>query len=126
MTGLGKTAVVLLAVPLLMAGGLVALGVAALLPAGACPVETVGPIRSGEATTTVDPTGNSTLAADPSSPTPSGAAATGRPDACAGWVLPLPAGSYQITSGYGPRWGTFHYGVDLAAPPGTPIYAAAS
>lgn len=43
-----------------------------------------------------------------------------------GWVLPLPAGSYRISSGYGPRGATFHYGTDFAAPPGTPIYAAAA
>jgi hypothetical protein len=30
-----------------------------------------------------------------------------------GWVLPLPAGSYQNSSGYRPR-GTFHYGTDFA------------
>ena len=28
----------------------------------------------------------------------------------------------RMTSGYGARWGTFHYGIDLAAPLGTPIY----
>jgi murein DD-endopeptidase MepM/ murein hydrolase activator NlpD len=30
-----------------------------------------------------------------------------------------------FTSGYGPRWGTFHYGIDIAAPIGSPIYAVA-
>jgi murein DD-endopeptidase MepM/ murein hydrolase activator NlpD len=52
----------------------------------------------------------------------------GLPGGCGpgGWALPLPAGSYQITSGYGPRWGTFHYGTDFAAPAGTPIYAVAA
>lgn len=42
------------------------------------------------------------------------------------WVMPLPEGSYRITSGFGMRWGRFHAGVDLAAPTGTPIYAVAS
>jgi murein DD-endopeptidase MepM/ murein hydrolase activator NlpD len=46
--------------------------------------------------------------------------------ATTGWVLPLPTGSYQMSSGYGPRGGTFHYGTDFAAPTGTPIYAAAA
>lgn len=31
-----------------------------------------------------------------------------------------------ITSGFGPRWGSFHPGLDIGAPEGTPIYAAAS
>ena len=31
----------------------------------------------------------------------------------------------RLTSMYGPRWGTMHYGLDLAAPMLTPEYAAA-
>ncbi|WP_227984605.1 M23 family metallopeptidase [Nocardia spumae] len=30
-----------------------------------------------------------------------------------------------FSSGYGGRWGTFHYGIDIAAPIGSPIYAVA-
>jgi murein DD-endopeptidase MepM/ murein hydrolase activator NlpD len=37
----------------------------------------------------------------------------------------LPVQGARFTSGYGSRWGTFHYGIDLAAPIGTPEYAAA-
>ncbi|MEU2004517.1 peptidoglycan DD-metalloendopeptidase family protein [Rhodococcus sp. NPDC019627] len=39
---------------------------------------------------------------------------------------PMRGGTYQLTSGFGPRWGSFHRGVDFAAPLGTPIYAATS
>lgn len=38
---------------------------------------------------------------------------------------PMKPGTYQQSSGYGPRWGTHHNGVDFAAPVGTPIYAPA-
>lgn len=38
------------------------------------------------------------------------------------WVLPVK--QYELTSSYGPRWGTNHNGIDLAGPVGTPIYAA--
>jgi murein DD-endopeptidase MepM/ murein hydrolase activator NlpD len=31
-----------------------------------------------------------------------------------------------ITSGFGPRWGSFHYGLDIGAGFGTPIHAAAA
>jgi murein DD-endopeptidase MepM/ murein hydrolase activator NlpD len=40
------------------------------------------------------------------------------------WLPPLPKGSYRISSSYGPRWGTTHGGLDMAAPYGTPIFAA--
>ncbi|MEG0388950.1 MAG: G5 domain-containing protein, partial [Niameybacter sp.] len=35
-------------------------------------------------------------------------------------------GAGRLSSPYGSRWGTFHRAVDIAAPAGTPIYAAAS
>lgn len=38
------------------------------------------------------------------------------------WVDPLP--SAVLTSCFCARWGTFHWGIDLAAPIGTPFYAA--
>jgi murein DD-endopeptidase MepM/ murein hydrolase activator NlpD len=40
------------------------------------------------------------------------------------WLLPLPKGSFRVSSCFEPRWGTFHYGVDMAAPAGTPFHAA--
>lgn len=39
--------------------------------------------------------------------------------------LVLPVVGATKTSGFGSRWGTFHQGVDFAAPVGTPLYAAA-
>jgi len=41
-----------------------------------------------------------------------------------GWVRPI--GNACVTSGYGPRWGSFHAGYDLLRPWGMPIRAAAS
>jgi murein DD-endopeptidase MepM/ murein hydrolase activator NlpD len=37
----------------------------------------------------------------------------------------LPVSGARLTSTFGPRWGTYHYGIDLAAPMHTPEYAAA-
>ena len=34
--------------------------------------------------------------------------------------------SGRFTSGFGPRWGTFHNGTDFGAPIGTPMFAAKS
>lgn len=40
-----------------------------------------------------------------------------------GFVLPAHG---EFTSGFGPRWGTFHAGIDIANAIGTPIYAVAA
>jgi murein DD-endopeptidase MepM/ murein hydrolase activator NlpD len=50
---------------------------------------------------------------------PAGSVEQGAPDV---WLLPVR--QFTITSLYEARWGGFHYGVDMAAPYGTPIYAA--
>ncbi|WP_448642334.1 M23 family metallopeptidase [Geodermatophilus sp. URMC 63] len=55
---------------------------------------------------------------------PAGAAAAvcpGLPVAAGSWIRPT-AGT--VTSGFGPRWGTLHAGVDLAGPRDSPVYAA--
>lgn len=39
------------------------------------------------------------------------------------FASPIPLGAYSFTSGYAMRWGSFHGGLDLAAPLGTPIHA---
>jgi murein DD-endopeptidase MepM/ murein hydrolase activator NlpD len=40
------------------------------------------------------------------------------------WLNPMRPGTYHISSCFCPRWGSFHYGEDMAAPWGTPFYAA--
>lgn len=40
----------------------------------------------------------------------------------ASWSSPI-GGMIFLTSGFGPRWGAFHRGLDFGAPAGTPIFA---
>lgn len=40
------------------------------------------------------------------------------------YIWPLEDGKYTITSKYGPRWGRFHYGVDMGLPTGNKVFAA--
>ncbi|MGW4356842.1 peptidoglycan DD-metalloendopeptidase family protein [Nocardia sp. NPDC004582] len=39
--------------------------------------------------------------------------------------MPMAAGTYQLTSGFGPRGDKYHYGQDFGSTAGQPIYAAA-
>ncbi|MEV0732255.1 peptidoglycan DD-metalloendopeptidase family protein [Polymorphospora sp. NPDC050346] len=46
--------------------------------------------------------------------------------AAGGWTFPLPRGQYAVGSGFGPRGGRLHAGVDLMARKEVPILAAAA
>ncbi|MGB7363589.1 MAG: M23 family metallopeptidase, partial [Rhodococcus sp. (in: high G+C Gram-positive bacteria)] len=52
-----------------------------------------------------------------------GAGAPGAPVPAGTHVKPTDPAATTLTSGFGPRWGTNHNGVDFAGPIGTPIYA---
>jgi murein DD-endopeptidase MepM/ murein hydrolase activator NlpD len=56
-------------------------------------------------------------------PSAAGAAAGGGSPSAAGFIWPA---SGSITSGFGPRWGRMHEGIDIAGGSGSPIRAAAS
>jgi murein DD-endopeptidase MepM/ murein hydrolase activator NlpD len=60
-----------------------------------------------------------TLAATGSAPLPAGPIVGGS----GGLIWPV---SGAVVSGFGPRWGSMHEGVDIAVPEGTPIRAAAT
>lgn len=49
---------------------------------------------------------------------------TERPKTAPTGTFMCPTRNYTITSPFGPRWGRFHSGVDMAGPMGTPIFAA--
>ena len=49
-----------------------------------------------------------------------------KPNASSGKFIHPLKGAGRLSSGYGSRWGSFHKGVDYAAPAGTPIYASAA
>jgi murein DD-endopeptidase MepM/ murein hydrolase activator NlpD len=51
-----------------------------------------------------------------------GSTGTGAPST-AGFIWPV---NGPVTSGYGMRWGRLHEGIDIAAPTGTPLWAAAA
>ena len=52
-----------------------------------------------------------------------GGGSTGDGSSSSGFIWPV---NGVVTSGFGPRWGRMHEGIDIAAPSGTPIRAAAS
>jgi len=56
-------------------------------------------------------------------PNPAPLPSAAPPDDDQPWTLPLPAGSFYMTTCFCMRWGEFHTGDDLAAGYGTPIYA---
>jgi murein DD-endopeptidase MepM/ murein hydrolase activator NlpD len=53
-------------------------------------------------------------------PAAANAVEQGKPDV---WLLPVPT-KFEITTLFAMRWGVMHWGVDMAAPCGTPYYAA--
>lgn len=68
-----------------------------------------------------DRVSGSCLGAGSGAPRPSGSSVRA---SASGWVSPL--AHYELTSCYGPRWGTFHYGIDMSAPAGATIRAIGS
>ncbi|HEX6873234.1 MAG TPA: M23 family metallopeptidase, partial [Micromonosporaceae bacterium] len=102
-----------------LGAGVVALGAGAVVP------DQVGTPGSGDPTTQALGVEDRLNALDKANrsqdrPGPAFTMEQGAPDV---WLLPVRV-QFQITTLYEMRWGEFHFGVDLAAPYGTPYYAA--
>jgi murein DD-endopeptidase MepM/ murein hydrolase activator NlpD len=63
---------------------------------------------------------------DPGSPAPARALGTTSPTTNSSAPLRWPVAVPRLTSPFGTRWGKEHEGIDMAAPIGTPVYAAAA
>lgn len=63
-----------------------------------------------------------TTTGSPSTPTSAGAPGAANSNAPLRWPVAAP----RLTSPFGKRWGKDHDGIDMAAPVGTPVYAAAA
>ncbi len=128
---LGATAVLVqtaLAAPFgtLAEGGPVGQGALALnvqtwtaTPVSAELVPEATPTSAGSAPTLAPTASASGVATASVPPTPKATPPT--IDPAKAWTPPVDSGKF--TSGYGPRWGAEHQGIDLAAPIGTPIVA---
>jgi murein DD-endopeptidase MepM/ murein hydrolase activator NlpD len=100
-----------------LGAGLVAVSAGAVIP------ESMNPTAGGDTrAVAVSDRLNAADKANRSQDRPGGALSVDQsaPDV---WLLPLQV-HFRITTEYEMRWGEFHWGVDLAAPYGTPIYAA--
>jgi murein DD-endopeptidase MepM/ murein hydrolase activator NlpD len=89
---------------------------------GATPTVAAAPTSTANSTATSTPTATSDPAPDPSpSPAAAGASAVRRPGAPLAWPL-----QGVLYGRYGVRGGRRHDGIDIAAPEGTPVLAAAA
>lgn len=80
---------------------------------------TTSTTRPGGTTTTTGGGGSSTTSSSTTRP-PSTTTTTRPPGVSMAWPTPGP-----VTSGFGPRWGRMHNGIDIGAPTGQAIVAAA-
>lgn len=86
-------------------------------PATALAKELVGDVAPSPVST---PSGTATS----SGPIATGCFPGAGPEVSGEWANPMAAGSYTVTSRYGPRGGRLHAGLDMAAPIGVNVFAA--